>query len=60
MSSKMGRPPKGDQSRTGKITIRISEKEAQDIQECADKMNVSRTDAIMAGIGLLKKKLGKK
>ena len=60
MSLKMGRPPKGNQYRTGKITIRSSEKERQDIQECADKMNVSRTDAIMAGIGLLKNKLDKK
>lgn len=60
MSQRTGRPPKGEQSRTGKITIRISEKEAQTIQECADKMNSTRTDAIMAGIDLLKAELDKK
>lgn len=61
MQSKMGRPLKGEQARTGKITIRVSEKEANDIQHCADRMNASRTDAIMAGVDLLKKKLdGKK
>lgn len=60
MPSKMGRPFKGEQARTGKITIRVSEKEASDIQSCADMMNVTRTDAIMAGVELLKKKLDKK
>ena len=52
MSPRTGRPPKGEQSRTQKITIRISDKEAQKIQECADKMDSTRTDAIMAGIDL--------
>lgn len=60
MSKRTGRPPKGEQSRTGKITIRVSEREAQKIQECADKMNSTRTDAIMAGIDLLKADLDKK
>lgn len=57
MSPKMGRPPKGDQSRTKKITIRISDQEAQTIQECADRMKTTRTDAIVAGIDLLKNEL---
>ncbi len=60
MSAKTGRPPKGTQSRTGKITIRISDSEAQMIQDCADKMNLSRTDAIIAGIRLLLKVLAEK
>lgn len=53
MSPRTGRPPKGEQSRTGKITIRVSELEAQKIQKCADIMQTTRTDAIMAGIDLL-------
>lgn len=57
MSPRTGRPPKGDQSRTKKITIRISDQEAQTIQECADRMNTTRTDAIVAGVDLLKKEL---
>ncbi len=60
MSPKTGRPPKGEQKRTGKITIRVSEAEAQKIQECADFLKVTRTDAIMAGIDLLKEDLTKK
>ena len=60
MSPKTGRPPKGEQARTGKITIRVSEQEAQDIQMCADALGKSRTDAIIAGIELLKVELGKK
>lgn len=60
MSPRTGRPPKGEQSRTGKLTIRVSEQEAQKIQECADRLNTTRTDAIMAGIELLKSDLDKK
>ncbi len=60
MSPRTGRPPKGKQSRTGKITIRISETEAQKIQECADRLKTTRTDAIMAGIDLLMEDLDKK
>ena len=54
MSPRTGRPPKGKQTRTQKITIRISDQEAQKIQECADSRDSTRTDAIVAGIDLLK------
>ena len=60
MSPRTGRPPKGEQTRTNKITIRISDDEAQKIQDCADRLEKSRTDAIMAGIDLLKADLDKK
>ena len=60
MSAKTGRPPKGSQTRTGKITIRISDSEAQMIQECADRMKSSRADAIIAGIRLLRNALNDK
>lgn len=60
MSPRTGRPPKGTQSRTEKINIRVTQEEADKIQECADKMNVSRTDAIMCGVNLLKAELDKK
>lgn len=60
MSTRTGRPPKGEQKRAQKITIRISEQEAQKIQECADRMKSTRTDAIIAGIDLLKADLDKK
>lgn len=60
MSPKTGRPPKGEQKRTGKITIRVSELEANKIQDCADRLNITRTDAIMAGIDLLEEALKKR
>lgn len=60
MSPRTGRPPKGEQSRTKKITIRISDQEAQKIQDCADRLKSSRTDAIVAGIDLLQAELDKK
>lgn len=60
MSPKTGRPPKGEQSRTKKITIRISDQEAQKIQACAERLKTTRTDAIMAGIDLLKAELDTK
>lgn len=60
LSPRTGRPPKGEQSRTKKITIRLSVLEAQKIQECADRLNATRTDAIVTGIDLLKSELDKK
>ena len=60
MSPRTGRPPKGEQSRTEKITIRLSILEVQKIQECADRLNTTRTDAIVAGIDLLKSELDNK
>lgn len=53
MSPKTGRPPK-ENPRKVSLNIRLTEKEAKDIQDCADKLNVSRTDAIMKGIELVK------
>jgi len=60
VSPRTGRPPKGEESSTEKINIRVSKKEAQKIQDCADRMDATRTDAIMAGIDLLKDDLDKK
>lgn len=60
VSPRTGRPPKGEESRTEKINIRVSKKEAQKIQDCADRMDTTRTDAIMHGIDLLEAELDKK
>ncbi len=60
MSPRTGRPPKGEQSRTEKITIRLSVLEVEKIQDCADQLNTTRTDAIVAGIDLLKSELDNK
>ena len=60
MSPRTGRPPKGEQSRTEKLTIRLSVLEVEKIQDCADQLNTTRTDAIVAGIDLLKSELDNK
>lgn len=52
---KMGRPT--DNPRTKKIGFRMSEKEIEDIQKCADALNTQRVNAVVEGINLLKKKL---
>jgi hypothetical protein len=54
---KMGRPIKNTSPRVEKLTLRLSEDEISDIQYCADKLKVSRTDAIVKGIEELKKKV---
>lgn len=57
MSHRMGRPPKAEQSRSKSLNIRLTENEATNIEYCAERLKISRTDAIMKGIGLLKKKI---
>ncbi len=58
MSPRTGRPPK-ENPRKVNLNIRLTEREASDIQECADKLNLSRTDTIMKGIQMVKSKIEK-
>lgn len=59
MSPRTGRPPK-ENPRNVNLNIRITNEEATRIQDCADKLNITRTDAIMKGIDLVEKEIGKK
>lgn len=59
MSPRTGRP-KLENPRNVNLNIRITKQEAQDIQECADAMNTTRTNAIMEGIRLVKENLKNK
>lgn len=52
---KMGRPT--DNPRTEKVGFRMSQKEIEDIQKCADIMQTPRVNAVVEGINLLKEKL---
>lgn len=52
---KMGRPT--DNPRDQKVGFRMSKKEIDDIQKCADAMNTQRVNAVVKGIELLKKEL---
>lgn len=56
MSPRTGRPPKAN-PRNQDINIRLTQAELDDIQLVADKMGISRTDAIIKGIEILKAKL---
>lgn len=58
MSPRVGRPPK-ENPRKISLNIRLTESEARDIQYCADSLNLSRTDAIIRGIELLKAEIKK-
>ena len=59
MSPRTGRPPKED-ARKSKLNIRLTEKEVDLIQACADALEMTRTDTIMYGIGLVKKEIENK
>lgn len=52
---KMGRPT--ENPRTEKIGFRMSPKEIEDIQKCADTLQTKRVNAVIEGIKLLKEKL---
>lgn len=58
MSPRTGRPPKPNPRKIN-LNLRLTEQEAQDIKECADKLELSRTDTIMKGIQLVKSELKK-
>lgn len=56
MSPRTGRPPK-ENPRNVNLNIRITKEESQRIQNCADKLNMTRTDTIMKGIGMVEKEV---
>ena len=60
MSPRTGRPPLQEVSRTEKLNIRLTRQEKEEIEYCSKKLNLSRTDAIMRGIGLVKKEIENK
>jgi hypothetical protein len=60
LSPRTGRPPLQEVSRTEKLNIRLTRQEKEEIEYCSEKLNLSRTDAIMRGIGLVKKEIENK
>ena len=57
MSPAMGRPPKGEMRRDKSLQLRLSELEMQMLDDCAARLNASRTDVISKGIRLVKQDL---
>lgn len=58
MSPRTGRPPK-ENPRNVNLNIRITKEESERIQNCADKLNMTRTDTIMKGIGMVESEIKK-
>lgn len=59
MSPRTGRPPK-ENPRNINLNIRITKEESERIKNCADKLNITRTDTIMKGINMVEKEISKK
>ncbi len=60
MSPKTGRPIKGASKRDKNLQIRINTEELALLDECAQLLDISRTDVINKGIRLVKKELDNK
>lgn len=58
MSPRTGRPPK-ENARKNDLNIRLTDEEKQEIQSVADALGMTRTDAIIKGIRLLKAEIEK-
>lgn len=58
MSPRTGRPTSN--KRTERLEIRMAPDESQLLQECADELQVSKTEVIVKGIRLVKAELEKK
>lgn len=59
MVTRRGRAPKNKMPRNVCLSLRITMEEMQLMQDCADRLEISRTDAIVKGLELLKKELEK-
>lgn len=59
MSPRTGRPPK-ENPRNINLNIRITKEESERIKRCAEKLDVTRTDAIMKGIEMVEREIEKK
>lgn len=59
MSPKTGRP-KSDNPQNIRFEIRINKQTNEELQECAEKLQISRAEVIKRGITLVKKSLEKK
>lgn len=57
MSPRTGRPIKGASKRDKSLQLRMSEDELKLLDECAQRLNVTRTDVVNKGVLLVKKEL---
>lgn len=60
MSPRIGRPPKNETSKNVSLQLRITEKTANELKECAEILGVSRTEVIEKSVEEFHKKTAKK
>ena len=59
MPPRTGRPIKGTSKRDKSLQLRMSEEELELLDECAEKLDATRTDVVNKGIQLVKAELDK-
>ena len=59
MSPKAGRPPI-DNPKNIRLEIRLTKEQSDVLSECAERLEVSRTDVINKGVAMVKAELDKK
>lgn len=60
MSPRTGRPLKGASKRNKTFQLRMSEEELALLEECAQKLNTTRTEVVNKGVRLVKAEMDKK
>lgn len=60
MSPRTGRPIKGTSKRDKSLQIRMTQEELELLDDCAERLNATRTDVVNKGIQLVKAELDKK
>jgi uncharacterized protein (DUF1778 family) len=60
MSPRTGRPPKNEESKNVSLQLRITEKTAQELKECAELLGISRTEVIEKSVYEFHEKVIKK
>ena len=60
MSPKTGRPPKMGKPKNISLQLRITEETADKLQECSEKLQISRTEVIEKGIDFIHEQATKK
>lgn len=58
MSAKLGRPTSN--KKTERLEIRLTPEEARNLEECAERLSVSKTEVINRGVRLIKAELDEK
>lgn len=60
MSPRTGRPPKQGERKSVSLQLRITEKTSQKLSQCADALQITRTEVIEKGIDMVAEQIGKK